>query len=448
MGKAKIPIEKQYYSVYIVFDSGFVFDFDHIRDEIRYCMSILEELRKIDPRHRWRGNEKITQRVSEFQLYAPPSGRYLFNVELNDDFKDFSLTIPWQDSSIDCHIYRADAFLFLFNTGVLHFEFTIDEKYWQDIPAITQIMDFFNNTGLSLIDSAKQLQDLFQPILHRVRSTFAEAVRATDPPLLEVPFVNLKKLIGDADKVRWSHIAMIGIMDKDFDPETEHYQACMSYYVKRGVTNYAIIPGNFAFTGEGRSLFCVPNKLIRGMSPEKFVINEWLQWLRANEETWKMVWELDHALAAVINTTTNNLKYMRDVVSSSDISHLNAFINYIWLVLDTHKARNITGYTKSVIHYLNSVDKHWETHVIEDEIIVKMEALQQVVHQINEYGDAGRKRSMSRFLALLGVFGLGTFLMAYHGQMDFMQGVGDLTTSAIVFAILAIFSFIAYYIIR
>lgn len=440
--------EKLYFYGTGVFDTGSIFDFDTFADEQHYRSLIVDYLRNNSPHFDWLEGESH-QISGSLDNYSPPKVGSFLRVNLTPaiEHKIFSIRINETDS-VKCEIDQIWVQFYTFNCVVLHFIFYIPKHVWCDKFALSRIRFFIQRHQHPPNEFGIDLETIFSPVVRQLRSDFTHAVNAINPPLLETPFLDYTMLQQESTtQIGWIHATLVAIMPETFDPNSHHYQDILLDVNPGGIQNYAIQSNLFAYVESGDSLICLPNTLdIRQRTPETVVFDDWINWIAIHHYTWKTAWELDRVLYVILNLVTSHLKHKR-TEEYRDVYAVNALINNILLILDTHKPRNMTSAYYS-IYFLERMSNSWRTDEIITAASAKMESLRLLISQLDELEESQRAKRLELFLTFLGVFALGSLVLDFFGAMDFAQNVPDVLVALLSLGIpvsFLIFAYLLYY---
>lgn len=448
---AQLPrAESLYFYGMAVFDTGVVFDFETRANEAAQSAALLKHLRARHPEYEWFNEGASYQIAGAVDNYAPPKVNSILAADVTNAFerREFTLRVPRDgrgDLTIDCRLSDLRADFYLFNAGLLHFRLDLPPALWTDAYALERVRYFIQLHTQPLEELGLNLEGLLGPTIARLRAALSNAIAETNAPLLRTPYLDFTVASGEA-QVRWSHPVIVALMPEPFDPDGDHFQPVLLDLNPEGITNFARHKHHFAYVEAGDSLVCVPAVQDMERSPEEAAYENWIRWIIVHQYTWKMAWELDRALYAVLSAATGQLKRKRSS-GYRDVYALNALLNFIWLLIDTHKPRNMTSAAHS-IHFLEQIAASWRTDEILAAAEEKMAALRDLIGQLDELSDNRRGRRVEVFLTFLGVVSLGSLVLDLLGTLSIGQALGDVTVLGLVTGVVAAVMLLAYVVLR
>jgi hypothetical protein len=437
--------KKLYFHGHAIFDTGIIFDFETHRREARYVAQMLSVLRDKYPEYEWSGEGTSFELGGSVDNYTPPKVSSVVTADVSAaiERKAFKLRIS-DRLSIDCQLSELRAHMYLFNTGVLQFRLDIPPETWTDAEVLKRVRTFIQKHNVSDTEYGVNVETLLGDTVARLRSALTEAMQTISAPLLDTPFLDFMMVLGGFEtEVRWAHCVLVALMPEPFNPDSEHFQEVLLNVNPDGIQNFASRENHFAFVEAGNSLICVPAAEVAGRSPEQIAHDDWVQWIGLHQYTWKLAWELDRGIYGVLNAATSALKRKRSHSHYRDAHALNALLNYIWLLLDTHVPHNMTLVYHD-IHFLRRISESWLTGDILAGAHEKMATLRDLIEQLDEIESSRRARALEFFLTIVGVFSLGSLVLDFLGAMTFGDRLGDLQVAGLMLGILAIFMAIAY----
>jgi hypothetical protein len=338
--------------------------------------------------------------------------------------------------------------MYEFNCALLSFTLTIPKELWQDIPRLSRVRYFLQRYAAEEEVFGTNLSQVMAPIVEEIREEFVKAAEAVAPPYLKTPFVDFASLSGhDEISIQWTHPTLVAVMPEGYDPEATHYQDTLLDVSPGGIQNFALQPGIFTFVEAGDSLVCIPDKKDdRKRAPEEIALEDWIYWLLMSQYAWKTAWELDRGLYILLNMVTSHLKHKR-TERFRDVYAVNALINTIDLLMDTLQPRNMTS-TYYSIAFLEKVNENWKTDEMSEAANRKMEALRQLIGQLDEIEQARRDLRLEMFLTFVGVFALGSLVLDFLGALSFASQIPDIAIMLLGIGIPSSFLLIAYHLLR
>jgi hypothetical protein len=434
-----------YFQGNAVFDTGFIFDFETQRREAHHVGQMLDHLHDSHPNFQWSGEGVSFEIGGSVDNFSPPKVRGMVSVDVSEaiERKVFPLRID-DHHTIECRISNVRADIYLFNVGVMQFRIDVPAETWTDLDTLRRVRKFIQQHNHPPEDFGLNVESLLGPSVGQIRRALTEAAHATRAPLLDTPYLNFMMVLGGFEtEIRWTHATLVALMPEPFDPNGEHFKPVLLNVNPDGIQNFASREDHFAFVESGDSLVCLPAVEAGGRSPEQIAYEDWVQWIALHQYTWKMAWELDRGMYAVLNAVTSELKNKRASGLYRDVHALTALLNYIWLLLDTHVPHNMTLVYHS-IHFLRRISQSWLTDVILQGAHEKMATLRELIAQLDEMEQIRRARALEFFLTIVGVFSLGSLVLDFLGAMSFAAGLTDLQVGGVVVGILAVFMALAY----
>jgi hypothetical protein len=446
MGRSLPRAQQVYFLGNAVFDTGFIFEFATQWREAQTVERMLGFLRGKYPDLAWSGRGASYQLGGSVDNYtAPPKVGSVVSADVSETFspRSFALRLPG-GRSIDCRLSDIRANFYLFNAGVLRFRLDVPADTWNDAETLRQVRTFIQKHDHPVDRFGLSLESLFGPTIRRARAAFAEAVQASNAPLLDTPFLEYMMVLGGFEtELRWAHSTLVALMPQPFDPASEHFQSTLLNVDPAGIRNFASRESHFAFVESGDSLVCVPAVEVDGRSPEQIADEDWVQWIAIHQYTWKIAWELDRGMYGVLHAATAELKQPRAKSPYRDVPALNALLNYIWLLLDTHEPHNMTLVYHD-IEFLRHINRSWLTGDLLKAAREKMAALRDLIEQLDDLEEHRRARALEFFLTIVGVFSLGSLALDYLGAMSFGKSMTDLELTGVMVGVLAVFMALAY----
>lgn len=436
--------DQLYFHGYIVADSGFIFDFDNIIEEANYADCLKDYLQEKYSAFQWKSKRGAADVSETINTFAPPAVTSFLRVKLDNYFSgsnQFELKYD-NETNIAIEFNDIHASYFPFNTMIISFRVYIPEQYWTNIDVLRFIRDFITSYNAPNSYFGLNLEGIFNPVVAECKQMLAEAVPVAKVPELKTPYLDLKMLIDKSKIISWTHAVLVALMPEPFEPDSPHFQSYLLNNTAAGIRNFTLYHGDFAYVENSDSLICVPSTDQKGHDVNEQVYLRYLQWIRLHQYSWKMTWEIDRGLYSVLNKLSLELKYRRSQITPEDIYTVNTLINYIKLSLELHRPRNISSglYTQ---YFLECIAEAWQTDNIIEDMDVKMKDLQSLVGQLNQLKSDKRARYSQKFLASIGVFGLGTMLISYLNTVSFGEGISDYFLTAIVGSMILAFVIIA-----
>lgn len=430
-----------------VFDTGVVFDFETRANEAEQAAAMLNYLQRRYRDFEWSSEGLSYEIQGAVDNYAPPKVNSLLVADATASVKqrDFTLRIS-DDVSVNCTLSDLRAYFYLFNAAVLHFKVFVPEEVWTDRHILDRVRHFIQLHAQPADVFGLNVEGLLGPTVARLRRALNDAVKATRASLLDTPYLDFGVVAAGDTEIRWTHSVLVAVMPEPFDPDSTHFQSVLLDITRRGIRNFARHKSHYAFVESGDSLVVVPTSRSLGRPPEEAAYENWVRWITIHQYTWKMAWELDRGLYAVLNTATAALKHKRRS-AYRDVYALNALLNFIWLLLDTHKPRNMTSAYHS-IYFLEQIAETWRTDEILAAAEEKMAALRDLIGQLDELETNRRGRRVELFLTFLGVFSLGSLVLDVLGSLSVGAGLGDGPVIGLVSGIVFLFMLVAYLVLR
>jgi len=430
-----------------VFSPDYIFDFDTISEEKKYRKIILENLTKNYGKFDWSEEGAGILASGAVDNYSPPKVGTFLSVDITNALPVKEYNIKINDKKyLDVKIDEIYIDIYHFNCAILHFMVYIPLESWQDSEVLKRVRFFIQRHSHLITEFGLDMESIFAPIIIELNSIFKKMVNDLKPPILKTPILDFTQLSEEVKtQLFWTHSTLVAIMPNDFDLESNHFQEILLNLNPDGIYNYSILPNVFTYVESGDSLICLPNVPdIRSRSPKTIANEDWIQWIAIQHYTWKIVWELDRGFYLLLNVVTSHLKHKR-TEGYRDVYAVNALLNHIILVLDTHKPRNVTS-TYYSMTFIERIRKSWRTDEILEAATSKMDTLRDLISQLDEIESARRSRRVELFLTMLGVFTLGSLVLDFLGAMSFK--LPDLLTLILGFSIPGIFSIIAYRILK
>jgi ubiquinone/menaquinone biosynthesis C-methylase UbiE len=430
-----------------VFSPDFIFDFDTIADEKKYRKLILDYLKKDYPKFEWSAEGEGLLASGAVDNYSPPKVGCFLSVNLTNyvHSKEFNIRID-EEKYLNCWIDGIRIDIYRFNCAILHFMVYIPEEEWQDKEVIRRMRFFIQRHQHSLEEFGIDFESIFAITISELNLIFKKVIKDVKPPILKTPFLDFTSLSEEIKtKLFWTHCTIVAVMPKDFDINSNHFQGVLLNLNPKGIYNYSIFPNIFAYVESGDSLICLHNVVdIQNRTPKTIVNEDWIPWIAIHHYTWKTVWELDRGFYILLNVVTSHLKYKR-TQQYRDVYAVNALINHINLVLDTHKSRNLTS-TYYSMYFIEQISEAWRTGEILEAALSKMEVLKDLISQLDEIEASRRSKRVELFLTLLGVFTLGSLVLDFLGAISF--NFPDWLTLSLGIGIPFLFSIVAYRILK
>jgi len=432
-----------------VFSPDFIFDFDTIAEEREYREKILSYLRKNYPRFKWSAEGEGILASGAVDNYSPPKVGSFLRVDLNNKIqsKEFNIRID-NDKYLDCWIDEIHVDIYRFNCASVHFMVYIPEEAWQDKDVLERMRFFIQRHSHPLEEFGIDMESIFAITISELNLIFKQIIMDLKPPILKTPFLDFTSLSEEIKtQLFWTHCTIVAAMPEGFDVNSQHFQDVLLNLNPKGIYNYSIFPNIFAYVESGDSLICLPNTLdIQDRSPKRIANEDWIPWIAIHHYTWKTVWELDRGFYILLNVVTSHLKYKR-TEQYRDVYAVNALINHINLVLDTHKSRNLTS-TYYSMHFIEQISDAWRTGEILEAATSKMDVLKDLIGQLDEIESARRSKRVELFLTFLGVFALGSMVLDFLGAITFGDLIPDWITLLLGLGIPLGFSVIAYRLLK
>ncbi|MDF1539569.1 MAG: hypothetical protein P1Q69_11780 [Candidatus Thorarchaeota archaeon] len=444
-----VKANRLYFYVTGVVDTTYILDFETLMEEHLYCNKLAEYLKKHSAELKWISEGASTVVAGSVTNYAPPKVSSFLSVDPSGLIDELHFEVSSKDcDSIRCEIEEARIHFYLFSSAVLEFKVRVPEEHWRDIEALSCIRYFLQRSSDPSKEFKRSLETIFGPSVARAKHELDKALKVTEPPLLESTVLDFTKIEDSVEtQLLWSHATLIAIMPEDFDPCSKHYQDILLDVNPTGIHNFAIRQNLFAFVESGNSLICIPDVPdSRGRSPEQVAQEDWAYWVAVSQYTWKTVWDLDRGLYAILNLVTSHLARKR-TESYGDVYAVNALINKLTLLLDTHKPRNMTS-TYYSIDFLEKINKSWRTDEMTEAACGKMESLKDLIGQLDEIQATRREKRIEMFLSLLGVFTLGSMVLDFIGALAAGATLNDPTILFLAIGIPSVFVLIAYMLLR
>jgi len=430
-----------------VFSPDYIFDFDTITDEKKYRKVILEYLTKNFGKFDWSEEGAGVLASGAVDNYSPPKVGTFLSVDVTNALPVREFNIKINDRKyLDVKIDEIYIDIYHFNCAIIHFMLYIPSESWQDSEVLKRVRFFIQRHSHLITEFGLDMESVFAPIIIELNSILKKMVNVIKPPILKTPILDFTQLSEEVTThLFWTHSTLVAIMPNDFDLESDHFQEILLNLNPEGIYNYSIFPKVFAYVESGDSLICLPNAPdIRNRSPKTIANEDWIQWIAIQHYTWKIVWELDRGFYLLLNVVTSHLKHKR-TEGYRDVYAVNALLNHIILVLDTHKPRNVTS-TYYSMTFIERIRKSWRTDEILEAATSKMDTLRDLISQLDEIESARRSRRVELFLTILGVFTLGSLVLDFLGAMSFK--LPDSLILILGFSIPGIFSIIAYRILK
>lgn len=449
-------VKKVYFNQLLCFDTGVIFEYDNLHHQVQQSDQLLQFFRQHFPEIHWQSMLAGKYEDKYIAEKSPPIINCVLRANVTDLIPLKTITIDIDGKQIVLTVESISLSIFPFNTGILELKLAVPVTCWRNTDILQRISwhingAFMNGEFYDKFDWGVAFNDFIESIRHQ----FDEAVSALSLSLLSIPFVDIKPYLVNNRYINWRHTILIAIMPKDFDLESEHYQNVILDISGHGVTNLSGNRREYAYTENHNSIFIINDMGLRHVHIEDYIENKWIYWLQIHLFTWNMIWQLDKLLASVLNTTKDKLKKTEFNLSHNDVYQIDAFLNYIHMCVDRHHPKHIVKYVDKRINTMYDIERYliqaqvkWNTDKLMSDDINKMEKLSVVIKEMYEFGNSERSRTVERFLALLGVFGLGTFLMSYINGVSFTNNFGDLTISLFVYTVLGLFGIVIYYLMR
>lgn len=430
-----------------VFSLDHIFDFDTIAEERKYRKIILDYLVKSHSKFDWSEEGSGVLASGAVDNYSPPKVGNFLSVDITDvvESKEFNIRIS-DEKYLDVRIDEIYIDIYHFNCAILHFMAYIPKESWQDKEVLKRIRFFIQRHLHPLTEFGIDMESIFAPTIIELNLIFNKVVDEINPPILKTPIMDFTQLSDEmTTQLFWTHATIVAAMPEDFDVNSEHFQEVLLNVNPEGIFNYSIIPNIFAYVESGDSLICLPNVPdIRNRSPKTIANEDWIQWIAIQHYTWKTAWELDRGFYILLNVVTSHLKYKR-TEEYRDVYAVNALLNHIILVLDTHKPRNVTS-TYYSITFIERIRKSWRTDNILEAATSKMGMLRDLISQLDEIESSRRSKRVELFLTLLGIFALGSLVLDFLGAISIT--FPDWITLTLGLSIPSIFSIIAYRLLK
>lgn len=432
-----------------IYSPNFIFDFDTIAQEKEYREKILIYLRKNYPKFDWSAEGEGLLASGAVDNYSPPKVGSFLSVNLTKtiESKRFNLRIN-DEKYIDCWIDSIRIDIYRFNCAIIHFMAYIPEEAWKDKEVIERVRFFIQRHKHPLNEFGIDIESVFAVTISELNEVFNQVILNVKPPVLKTPFLDFTQLSEEIKtEIFWTHCTIVAVMPKGFDVNSNHFQDTLLNINPKGVYNYSITPNVFAYVESGDSLICLHNVPdIRNRAPKIIANEDWIPWIAIHNYTWKTVWELDRGFYILLNVVTSHLKFKR-TEKYRDVYAVNALINHINLVLDTHKSRNLTS-TYYSMHFIEQISDAWRTGEILQGAKSKMETLRDLIGQLDEIEGARRSRRVELFLTFLGVFALGSLVLDFIGATKLGEVFPDWITLLLGFGIPFCFSVAAYRLLK
>ncbi|MFX1556423.1 MAG: class I SAM-dependent methyltransferase [Promethearchaeota archaeon] len=432
-----------------IYSPDYIFDFNTIAEEKKFRNLIFDYLNENFPKYNWNIKGEGVLASGTVDNYSPPKVGCFLSVNINQALLSKKFNIRINDKKyLDCHIDDAFIDIYHFNCAILHFILYIPNESWQDKEVLKRVRFFVQKHQHPIEEFGIDMESIFAPIITELNSIFTKVVKEIKPPVLKTPFLDFTQLSEEVPtKLFWTHSTIVAAMLEGFDPNTNHFQEILLNVNPKGIYNYSILPNIFAYVESGDSLICIPNVPdIRNRSPKVIIKEDWISWIAIQHYTWKTVWELDRGFYILLNVVTSHLKHKR-AEQYRDVYAVNALINHIYLVLDTHKPRNVTS-TYYSMDFIEKIRDAWRTDNILEAAISKMETLRDLISQLDEIENARRSKRLELFLTLLGVFTLGSLVLDFLGAMSFSDQVPYWISLFLGISIPFGFSLIAYKLLK
>lgn len=446
----ELPLaEELYFYGTGIFSPDFIFDFDTIAEEREYREKILTYLRKNYPKFGWSAEGEGILASGAVDNYSPPKVGSFLRANLNDiiQSKEFNIKIDIE-KYLDCWIDEIHIDFYRFNCAIVHFMVYIPEESWQDKEVLERMRFFIQRHSHPLSEFGIDFESVFAITISELNTIFKQVIEDLNPPILKTPFLDFTSLSEEIKtQLFWTHCTIVAAMPKGFDINSEHFQGVLLNLNPKGIYNYSIFPNIFAYVESGDSLICLLNEEdIQDRTPKTIANEDWIPWIAIHNYTWKTVWELDRGFYILLNLVTSHLKHKR-VEEYRDVYAVNALINHIILVLDTHKSRNLTS-TYYSMHFIEQISDAWRTGEILEAATSKMEILRDLIGQLDEIESSRRSRRVELFLTFLGVFALGSLVLDFLGAISFGNLIPDWIKLLLGFGIPVTFSIIAYKLLK
>ncbi len=426
-----------------VYSPDQIFDFDTITEEKKYRKIITDYLLNNHTKFEWSKESVGVLASGAVDNYSPPRVGTFLSVDITNalESKEFNIKIS-NDKYIEVKIDKIRIDIYHFNCAILHFMVYLPQESWQDMEVLKRVRFFIQKHSHPLSEFGIDMESIFAPVIIELNSIFNKVVEDINPPILKTPIMDFTRLSEEmTTQLFWTHSTIVAIMSEDFNPDSEHFQKVLLNVNPDGIYNYSILPNIFAYVESGDSLICLPNiPDIRNRAPKIIANEDWIQWIAIQHYTWKTAWELDRGFYILLNIVTSHLKHKR-TEEYRDVYAVNALLNHIILVLDTHKPRNVTS-TYYSIAFIEKIRKVWRTEAILEAATTKMDILRDLISQLDEIESARRSKRVELFLTLLGIFALGSLVLDFLGALSFQ--FPDWITLTLGLSIPVIFSVVAY----
>jgi ubiquinone/menaquinone biosynthesis C-methylase UbiE len=441
--------DKLYYYGTGVFSPNFILDFDTVAEEKKYLKLILEYLSKKHPKFDWKTDIQGVLASGAVDNYSPPKVGSFLSVNITDviESKEFNIRIS-DVKFLDCSIEDIFIDIYHFNCASLHFIVKFPEEAWQDKEVLQRVRFFVQKHTHPLEEFGIDMESIFGIVVSEINSIIEEVIKEINPPILKTPFLDFTRLSEEIQtELFWTHSTIVAIMPADYNVNSPDFHDILLNVNPKGIYNYSIVPKSFAYVESGDSLIILPNTAdIRGRAPRIIANEDWITWIAIHHYKWKTVWELDRGFYLLLNVVTSHLKYKR-TEQYRDVYAVNALINHIKLLLDTHKSRNITT-TYYSIQFLEEISDAWRTGEILEAAESKMDILRELISQLDEIESARRSERVELFLTLLGVFALGSLVLDFLGAMSFGDLIPDGIKLIFGIGLPLIFSIVAYRLLK
>lgn len=440
--QASLPEPKElYFYGFVIFDSGNIFDFSNVAEEVQFANEMVQSLQASAPEFEWFCEGVSFTQSSTIEMYSPPNISSFLGAKCDNYPLQKKIDLIINDAlTVPLIIDEMTSYFYIFNTGVIRYRLRVPEAYWQDLTVLRAVRQFMVSPVAHMPITISQV---FNPLVKKLRHALQLAVEKSQPPQFQTPFFDFISLMGSSDEARWTHSTCVAIMPADFRPESSHFKPVLLDVDPQGIRNFAQFENHFAFVEAADSLICVPDKIINGKDAKTQVWENWVRYIRLHQYTWKMAWELERGLYAILNQVTHNLKHKQIQHSAGDSFELNALLNYVRLTLDAHKPRNVSS-TYHTIHFLEGIATTWKTNEIIADMNDKMADLKEIVQQLDQLASGLRAKSMERFLIFVGVFGLGSLALDYMKSMSFGTALGDFSMTFFMVFLIVTFSYIGF----
>jgi hypothetical protein len=441
--------ERLYFYVTGVIDTTYILDFDTLLEEHEYCEKLTVYLTKNTQELDWRSEGATTVVAGSVDNYAPPRVSSFLSVDPSNLIDNRSFIVDLSEcGEIRCEIEEMRIHFYLFSCAVLDFKVRVPEEYWDNIDALKCIRFCLQRSSVSGEQAHRCLEEIFEDAIQQAKVELNAGLAVTDPPLLDAPVLDFTRLEDSVDtQLMWTHATLIAVMPKDFSPDSKHYQDVLLDVNPTGIHNFAVRQNLFAFVESGDSLICIPDiPDERGRSPEQIAQEDWAYWIAISQYTWKTAWDLDRGLYAILNIVTSHLGKKR-TESYGDVYAVNSLVNNLTLLLDTHKPRNMTS-TYYSIAFIEKINESWRTDEMTEAAFSKMEALKDLIGQLDEIEAARRNKRIEMFLSLLGVFTLGSMVLDFIGALAAGATLSDPIILFLAIGIPSVFVMIAYFLLK